>query len=97
MTLLHDAYTALLSGLITCHPDYPDEIMWEWNGNNITIKPINIERHIYMIRWANGSKQWFLNGKLHREDGPAIEHANGIKEWYLNDKQLSEKEFNKNV
>ena len=31
-----------------------------------------------------GSKEWYLNGKLHREDGPAIEWADGTKEWYLN-------------
>ena len=22
--------------------------------------------------WANGNKYWFLNDKLHREDGPAM-------------------------
>jgi hypothetical protein len=31
-----------------------------------------------------GTKRWWLNGKLHREDGPAIEYANGTKKWYLN-------------
>ena len=31
-----------------------------------------------------GTKYWFLNGKYHREDGPAIEYANGQKEWFLN-------------
>jgi len=40
-------------------------------------KPICIES-------ANGNKQWFLNDKLHREDGPAIEWASGAKEWWLN-------------
>ena len=35
---------------------------------------------------ANGSKHWYLNGKLHREDGPAIEYPNGDKRWYLNGK-----------
>ena len=30
-----------------------------------------------------GAKEWFLNGKLHREDGPAIENPNGEKLWYL--------------
>lgn len=35
--------------------------------------------------WANGDKFWHLNGKLHREDGPAVEWANGSKFWYLND------------
>lgn len=31
-----------------------------------------------------GNKRWFLNRKLHREDGPAIECANGDRHWYLN-------------
>ena len=35
---------------------------------------------------ANGDKEWHLNDKLHREDGPAIERTNGGKEWYLNGK-----------
>ena len=32
----------------------------------------------------DGTKSWYLNGKLHREDGPAIECADGNKFWYLN-------------
>ena len=32
-----------------------------------------------------GIKRWYLNGNLHREDGPAIEWAGG-KRWYLNDR-----------
>lgn len=32
-------------------------------------------------------------GKLHREDGPAIEYANGDKLWWLNDILYSEEEF----
>ena len=34
--------------------------------------------------FSNGSKEWFLNGKRHREDGPANEWADGSKSWYLN-------------
>jgi hypothetical protein len=34
--------------------------------------------------YTNGNKYWLLNGKLHREDGPAIEYSNGDKCWYLN-------------
>jgi hypothetical protein len=34
----------------------------------------------------NGSKFWYLNGKRHREDGPACEYADGSKLWYLNGK-----------
>lgn len=31
---------------------------------------------------------YFLNDKLHREDGPAIEYSNGENEWHLNDEFL---------
>lgn len=34
----------------------------------------------------NGDKEWYLNGKLHREGGPAIEWASGSKEWWINNK-----------
>ena len=33
-----------------------------------------------------GKKEWRLNGKLHRLDGPAIEHPNGSKSWHQNGK-----------
>ena len=36
--------------------------------------------------YPNGNKYWYLNFKLHREDGPAVEWADGTKQWYLNDK-----------
>jgi hypothetical protein len=29
-----------------------------------------------------GSKFWYKNGKLHREDNPAIEYVSGGKKWY---------------
>jgi hypothetical protein len=32
---------------------------------------------------GNGDKEWYLNGELHREDGPACEMNNGTKYWYL--------------
>ena len=34
--------------------------------------------------YDNGSKEWYLNGKRHREDGPAVEWPNGRNFWYLN-------------
>ncbi len=33
---------------------------------------------------------YIKNGKIHREDGPAIEHADGTKRWYINGKQHRE-------
>jgi hypothetical protein len=32
----------------------------------------------------SGIKEWYLNGQLHREDGPAVERVNGDKFWFLN-------------
>ena len=40
--------------------------------------------------WSNGDRAWYLNDKLHREGGPAVEYANGNKFWYLNDKRHRE-------
>jgi hypothetical protein len=34
--------------------------------------------------FPNGDKAWWLNGKRHRTDGPAVEWANGTKEWWFN-------------
>ena len=34
--------------------------------------------------YADDSKFWYLNGKLHREDGPAVEYTDGSKYWHLN-------------
>ena len=45
--------------------------------------------------YANGKKYWYLNGKRHREDGPAIEWASGNKLWYLNGKCLTEEQHKK--
>jgi len=42
----------------------------------------------YTVQVHEDHKKWYLNGKLHREDGPAIEFSNGNKEWWLNDETL---------
>jgi hypothetical protein len=38
----------------------------------------------------NGNRYWYLNGKLHREDGPAVETYDGSRYWWLNGKQHRE-------
>ena len=35
----------------------------------------------------NGTKKWFVDGQLHREDGPAVEWSDGSKEWYFDGKR----------
>ena len=45
----------------------------------------NNEYTEYQVRvYKDGSKEWWLNGNRHREDGPAIERADGTKSWWLN-------------
>ena len=44
-----------------------------------------------------GTKRWYVNGKLHREDGPAVEYANGSKHWYLNGVNYAEVECRKQL
>jgi len=34
--------------------------------------------------YDNGTTFWYLNGKLHRENGPAILRNDGSKEWFFN-------------
>ena len=34
----------------------------------------------------HGTKKWYVNGELHRLDGPAVEQANGFKAWWVNGK-----------
>ena len=34
------------------------------------------------LTYPQGSREWYRNGKLHREDGPALERSDGTKEWY---------------
>ena len=40
-----------------------------------------------LIRF-NGSKFWYKNDLLHKEDGPAIEYVNANNYWYLNGKEI---------
>ena len=40
----------------------------------------------YEVTVDQRATKWKLNGKLHREDGPAIEHPSGTKCWYINGK-----------
>ena len=41
----------------------------------------------YSIKITNYLIEWYRNGKLHRDDGPAFEYANGTKEWWQNDER----------
>ena len=37
---------------------------------------------------TDGTKHWYVDDLLHREDGPAIEYADGSKYWFINDKEI---------
>jgi hypothetical protein len=71
------------------HPD----IVKFWKETGYTLRQSVING---LFISAVGTKYYYLNDKLHREDGPAVECADGTKHWFLNDKLLdvsSQKEF----
>jgi|18_taG_2_1085343.scaffolds.fasta_scaffold34858_1 hypothetical protein len=49
----------------------------------------------YKVRvFSSGNKAWYFNGKLHREDGAAVEWANNIPlAWFLNGTKYTEAEW----
>ena len=51
----------------------------EWRTSNRTYHRLDGPAFISY----DGSKQWIVEGKTHREDGPAVEWANGINTWWL--------------
>ena len=82
MSILHDAYTALLSGLT-----YKENGKIKWvdkYNDDIWITIINVDKEEYCVEYVNGSKYWYQNDKLHRLDGPAVKYDNGDKAWYQN-------------
>lgn len=44
------------------------------------------------VVYTNGDKEWYLNGKLHREDGPAVIRSNGTEIWFLNGIKVTREE-----
>ena len=42
-------------------------------------------KHDFIIN-KYGTKIYYVNGLLHREDGPAIEYTSGTKVWHINGK-----------
>ena len=37
-----------------------------------------------IVEFSSGEKRWYLNGKLHNDQGPAVVYPNGEKRWFLN-------------
>ena len=45
--------------------------------------------------YDSGTRFWYVNDLLHREDGPAIEWSNGDRSWYLHGNKVTEQEVMK--
>jgi len=54
----------------------------------------NVPSHFTGIAiYPNGSKAWYIDDKLSRLDGPAVEYANGNKAWYIDNIYLTEDSY----
>ena len=51
----------------------------------IRVWRINIMKTYTVTVDDDGTKRWYLNNTVHREDGPAVEYADGTKYWFLDD------------
>ena len=79
------------------------EYLWVNNNNKYYYKDnaysvLHRENDLPAYEGFNGTKEWFADGKYHRENGSAIEYANGDKFWYLNGEILpvnTQEEFEK--
>ena len=52
---------------------------------------------LFRSEYKNGNKYWYIDGKLHRLDGPAEEYRDGdkewCKEWHIDGKYYSFKKY----
>jgi len=51
----------------------------------------------YAVEWKDGTKEWFMDGKLHRIGGPAMEFSSGHKYWFLNGMEYTEEKYLKRI
>lgn len=60
------------------------------HGSKIWI--VNGKKHrdggLPAVEAKDGTRKWYRNGQLHREDGPAITKPDGTEEWWKNDVHL---------
>jgi len=62
------------------------ELLLERKEDGVNVDDKGTKRYyrnnvLYREEFADGSKFWYLNGKPHRVDGPAIEWAKLVFEW----------------
>jgi len=59
-----------------------------YKTDNTFIKKSHIIPYAFtgIVEFPGRSKQWYVNGKLHRLDGPAWDQLDGTKQWYVNGK-----------
>lgn len=50
----------------------------------------SVELSEVVVKRINGGDFWYLNGELHRTDGPAIENGASGNHWYLNGRRHRE-------
>lgn len=46
---------------------------------------------------TNYDKLWYVNDKLHRTNGHAVDNVDGSNEWWLNGVRYTEKKFHREI
>ena len=59
-------------------------------GHNFLCRKEYWENGEFYFLYDNGTKEFYLQGKIHRLKGPAIEYSNSDKEWWIDGKRHRE-------
>ena len=51
----------------------------------------------YEIEEEHNGRIYYMDGKFHREDGPAIEHVDGYLGWWWRGKYLTRSQYQKTI
>lgn len=49
------------------------------------------------VLFANGHREWWINGMRHRQSGPAITYNDGLSQWYLFGIHLPDNDWTKQL
>jgi hypothetical protein len=61
-----------------------------WPDGSKSIKKVTDTGDLESLVEFKDRKEWYLNGQLHREDGPAVEFLDGTIEFWFDGKKIIE-------
>ncbi len=64
-----------------------DENLEGWKLDTTNEELLFVFKNRDFTIWPSGSKEWYQDGRLHRDNAPAYIYADGTKEWWVDDER----------